>query len=74
MSLNKRINLQIAADDLSTIADTVDDLGKLLDKFHATHGTELYERLEKAWPAAVEFGGTASKPLHDLASQLEPRE
>jgi len=75
MSLtNKRINLQCAADDVAVIADTVDDLGKLLDKFHANHGTELYERLEKIWPLAVEFGGSASTPLHYLASQLEPSE
>ena len=72
--ITKQLNLQCAADDAAVIAETIDTLGKLLDRFHATYGTELYERLEKAWPAAIEFGGPASKPLHDLARQLEPSE
>lgn len=65
-------NLQQAADDVAMIAEAVHDLGKMLDKFHANHGTELYERLEKEWPSAVEFGGSAAKPLYDLAGRLTP--
>ena len=65
-------DLQQAADDVGTIAETVETLGKMLDQFHATHGTELYERLETAWPLAREFGGSAPKPLFNLASALTP--
>ena len=65
-------NYQQAADDVGVIAETVEALGKLLDKFHAEHGTELYERLEAVWPDAVNFGGTAAKPLYDLARRLTP--
>ena len=65
-------NLQQAADDVGAIAEIVQTLGKMLDQFHAAHGTELYERLEKVWPAANEFGGSAAKPLFDLESALTP--
>lgn len=65
-------NLQHAADDVGDIAETIQSLGKMLDQFHATHGTELYERLETAWPLAREFGGSAPKPLFDLAGALTP--
>ena len=65
-------NLQQAADDAAVIAETVETLGKLLDKFHAEHGTELYERLEKVWPDAVNFGGTAAKPIYKFSDDLTP--
>jgi hypothetical protein len=74
LTIPKGARLQQVSDDVFVIAETVDTLGKLLDKFHAAHGSEFYERLEAAFPAAVEFGGTASKKLHELSSQLEPRE
>ena len=66
-------NLQQAADDAGTIAETIDTLGKLLDKFHADHGEELYSRLERAWPDAVNFGGNAvTTQIYRLASDLTP--
>ena len=65
-------NLQQAADDVGAIAETIQALGKMLDQFHAAHGTELYERLETAWPLAREFGGGADKPLLDLERKLTP--
>ena len=67
-------DLQQASDDAAVIAETIEILGKLLDHFHVTHGTELYERLEVAFPAAVEFGGGVEKKLYALSRQLEPRE
>jgi hypothetical protein len=45
-------SMQQAADDIGTIAETIETLHKLLDKFHADHGPELYDRLETAWPDA----------------------
>ncbi len=65
-------NLQQAADDAGTIAETVETLGKLLDRFHAAHGEELYAKLERAFPLASEFGGGTEKPLYDLEQQLTP--
>lgn len=65
-------DLQQAADDVGVIAETVETLGKLLDSFHAKHGTELYEQLEKLWPDAINFGGSAAKPLYDLERKLTP--
>lgn len=70
----KSVRLQSAADDANVIGDLVSDIGKLLDKFHAEHGEELYGQLEKAWPDAVNFGGSAPKPLFDLAKRWTPPE
>jgi len=67
-------NLQQAADDVGVIAETVETLGKLLDQFHAKHGAELYEKLEKVWPDAINFGGSAPKPLYELERKLTPPE
>ena len=63
-------NLQQAADDVGVIGETVETLHKLLDKFHADHGQELYERLEAAWPDAYRLA--SAKPLYDLERQLTP--
>ena len=70
--IQRHHRLQSAADDLSVIGGAVDELGKMLDKFHADHGTEIYDRLHCVWPDAERFGGTASKPIHDLAIKLTP--
>lgn len=63
-------DLQQAADDVGVIAEAVDELHKLLDRFHSNHGTELYERLERVWPDAYSLA--SAKPLHDLERQLTP--
>ena len=63
-------NLQQAADDVGVIAETVDTLHKLLDKFHREHGEAIYERLEKIWPDAYSLA--SAKPLYDLERQLTP--
>ena len=71
-TVTKELRLQAAADDVGVIAETVATLHKLLDKSHADHGQELYDRLEKAWPDAYRIAG--AKPLHDLERQLTPPE
>ena len=53
-------DLQHAADDVGTIAETVETLHKLLDKFHAEHGVELYERLHTIWPDASRIAGPSA--------------
>ncbi len=63
-------DLQQAADDTGVIAETVATLHKLLDKFHADHGEEIYERLEKAWPDAHRIA--SAKPIYELERQLSP--
>ena len=63
-------NLQQAADDAGTIAETVEALGKLLDKFHADHGDKIYARLKRAFPSADQFGGSAPDLLYCLEQQL----
>jgi len=67
-------NLQQAADDAGTIAETVETLGKLLDRFHTDHGEELYARLERVFPLVSEFGGGTEKPIYHFAQQLTPSE
>lgn len=63
-------DLQQAADDAGVIAETVETLHKLLDKFHANHGEEIYNRLDAVWPDAHRIAGP--KPLYDLSRQLTP--
>lgn len=63
-------NLQQAADDVGVIAETVRSLITLLDRFHAIHGEETYERLAAAWPDAGEIGGVDA--LFKLARDLTP--
>ena len=63
-------DLQQAADDVGVIAETVDTLHKLLDKFQADHGTEIYRRLEAVWPDA--YALTPAKPLYNLERQFTP--
>lgn len=69
--MSKR-DLQQVSDDVGAIAESVEALGKMLDKFHAEYGSELYERLQRAFPVESEFGGSAAKGLHKLASDLAP--
>lgn len=63
-------NLQQAADDVGVIAETVASLHKLLDRFHASHGQDIYERLEAAWPDASRIHG--AQALYKLNRDLTP--
>ena len=63
-------NLQQAADDVGVIAETVESLHKLLDRFHANHGEEMYERIEAAWPDASRVHGPSN--LYKLSRDLTP--
>jgi hypothetical protein len=72
MTISKELRLQLAADDVGVIAETVETLHKLLDKFHSEHGQELYDRVEKAWPDAYRIA--SAKPLYDLEQKLTPPE
>jgi len=65
-------NLQQAADDVGVIAETIETLGVLFDRFLADHGEALYEKLEAAWPHAVMCGPV--KQLYALERQLTPPE
>lgn len=63
-------DLQQAADYVGTIAETVETLHKLLDKFRSDHSDKLYSQLEAAWPDAYSL--TSAKPLYKLEQQLTP--
>jgi hypothetical protein len=63
-------DFQQAADDVGTIAEAVEAVVTLLDRFHAKHGEELYERVAAAWPDASTLAST--KPLHELEKKLTP--
>jgi len=63
-------NLQQAADDAGVIAETVETLIKLLDRFHANHHQQ-YEKLVAVWPDAESLN---AKPLYALERQLSPPE
>lgn len=65
-------DLQQASDDVGAIAEEVEVLGRLLDKFHAEHGSEMCERGARTWPIASEFGGSASSALRTMERQLAP--
>jgi len=67
-------DLQRASDDVCVIAETVETLGKLLDRFHAQHGEKLYEQVFAAFPEAHQFGGGAHKELWKLSLKLIPPE
>jgi len=70
--MTKSITMQMAADDVGRIAEAVDALGKMLDRFHSEHGPILYEELERAWPDAMNFGGPAARPLYELERKWTP--
>ena len=63
-------NLQQAADDVYVLAETVESLHELLDRFHAKHGEEMYERIEAAWPDASRVHGPST--LYKLSRDLTP--
>ncbi len=63
-------DLQQAADDVGVIAETIDSLHTLLDRFHARHGEQLYERLEAAWPDAPRIH--SARALYKLHRDLAP--
>ncbi len=65
---------QQAADDVGVIAETIETLGKLIDRFHAQHGNVLYQSLEAAWPGAVDICSATAKPLYALERKLTPPE
>jgi hypothetical protein len=64
-------NLQQAADDAGVIAETIESLHTLLDRFHATHGEKIYARLEEAWPDAPRIHGPSN--VYKLSRDLAPR-
>ena len=63
-------NLQQAADDVYVLAETVESLHELLDRFHAKHGEKMYERIEAVWPDASRVHGPST--LYKLSRDLTP--
>lgn len=63
-------NLQQAADDVGVIAETVDTLHKLLDRFADKHGSVLSDRLMSVWPSSYSLDPPAH--LYKLARDLTP--
>ena len=68
------INLQCAADDIGVIAETVDTLGKLLDRFYERYDADLTRRLEEIWPMMTWVDGTLVRKLNALERALAPPE
>lgn len=71
---NPMKNLQQAADDAGTIAETVETLSKLLDKFHEDHGVAIGAQLQMAWPEAEHVTPVAAKAIYRLERSLTPPE
>jgi hypothetical protein len=74
LSIPQSINLQCAADDAGTIADELECLGKLLDRFYEKHGEELGSKLTALLPWHHEIGPPLVKKVADFARSLEPVE
>ena len=72
----RTINLQCAADDIGVIAETVDTLGKLLDRFYERYDDKLRARLEEVWPQHQMIGidSVLSRKLYALERALAPPE
>ena len=71
MLVSKEMRLVSAANDLDEIAVMLDDIERALDKFHANHGEEMYEHLERAWPTVADNGATIDA-IRKLAGWLRP--
>jgi len=72
MNIARQIDLQCTADEIGTIADAVDDLGKLLDRLFKKHDEDMRRRLEEAWPDHATIHGDVVKALAKLANSLTP--
>ena len=72
MSTNKEINAQIASDDVGTIADTVDELHKLLDRFFESHDAVVTNKFEEIWPGHSDISRDLVSRLSRLADHLAP--
>jgi len=68
----KEARSQAAADAVGTIADTVDELHKLLDKFFAENGAVATEKFEHAWPGHKDINLDIVKRLNRLSDDLAP--
>jgi len=66
--------LQCAADDAAVIADELECLGNLLDRFWEKHGEELGSKLMALMPWQTEIGRPLVKKVADFARSLEPVE
>jgi hypothetical protein len=73
MNAQKAIRLQCAADLIGDLADTVEALGKQLDKLHTEIGEELFGRVAEAFPVDhAAFGPKANEALVKLMHRLTP--
>lgn len=68
----RKSDLQSAADDFGSIAETVETLGKMMDSACAKYGEDFQARLEKAWPEHGECNQRTAKALFDLERALTP--
>jgi hypothetical protein len=66
--------MQCAADDAGAIADELECLGNLLDRFWENHGEELGSKLMALMPWQVEVNRPLAKKVADFARSLEPPE
>lgn len=65
-------DLQQAADDAGTIAETIETLAKLMDKFHSVHGWELYKKIVDACPDAANLTISCAQPIYKLERAWTP--
>jgi hypothetical protein len=72
ISRSRQYNLQCAADDAAVIAEEIETLGKLLDKFYEKYDEELGSRLTALIPNHELFGPGTALPIYKFARSLEP--
>ena len=70
MTFSKLTRLQIAAGLIGDLADTVDALGKQLDRLREEIGEDLFSRVEQAFPIHVQFGPETNSKLVKLMREL----
>jgi hypothetical protein len=72
LHIPKSIKLQCAADDAHSIAECIETLGLMLDRFYETHGDALGARLVALIPGHQDLCPTTSKAVSAFARSLEP--
>ena len=61
---------QTAADDLNVIADELEVLRNLLDKFYDTHDDSITARLDMAWPRHDSITMSAVSTIRNLSAMM----
>jgi hypothetical protein len=74
MNEAKAIRLQLAADAVGDLADSVEELARQLDRLREGVDEETWGRIHDAFPLEYSIGPTTNRGLVKLMHQLTPTE